>query len=42
MDPYDLLISAEVLRATILAFLSPEEADEQRGAFGFHGYRNNA
>lgn len=33
----DLLVVAEVLRATMLAFLTPEEAEEQRGTFGFHG-----
>jgi len=33
--PSDLLAIAEVLRVTMLAFLTPEEADEQRGHFGF-------
>ena len=36
MNPHDALAAAEVLRTTILAFLSPEEAEEQRGVLGFH------
>jgi hypothetical protein len=39
MNSYDVLTTAEVLRTTILAFLSPEEAEEQRGVFGFHANR---
>jgi hypothetical protein len=35
MNPHDALAVAEVLRTTILAFLSPDEAEE-RGTFGFH------
>lgn len=40
MDPFDVLMIAEVVRATILAFLTPEEAAEQRGVFGFHAIRD--
>ena len=36
MTSHDVLAAAEVLRTTILAFLPPEEAEEQRGVFGFH------
>jgi hypothetical protein len=35
-SPADLLIIAEVLRSTMLAFLTPEEVRENRGVFGFH------
>lgn len=38
----DLLIIAEVLRATMLAFLTPEEIEENRGVFGFHGRPDGA
>jgi hypothetical protein len=34
--PSDILMAAEVLRATLLAFLSPEEIGERRAAIGFH------
>jgi len=34
-DPVDVLMLVEVLRATLLAFLSPEEIDERRTALGF-------
>jgi hypothetical protein len=33
--PVDILILVEVLRSTLLAFLSPEEIDERRAVFGF-------
>lgn len=36
MDPHDVLATAEVVRTTILAFLTSEEVEEQRGVFGFH------
>jgi hypothetical protein len=31
----DLIVIAELLRVSMIAFLTPEEADEQRGYFGF-------
>ncbi len=34
-DAADLLLIAEVLRSTMLAFLTPEEVEERRG-IGFH------
>ena len=36
MSAVDLLAIAEVMRATYLAFLSPEELEEQSDTFGFH------
>lgn len=33
--PSDLLVAAEILRVSMIAFLTPEEAEEQRGYFGF-------
>ena len=33
--PVDVLMLIEVLRSTLLAFLSPEEIDERRTVFGF-------
>lgn len=36
MNAHDVLAAAEVLRTTIIAFLSPEEVQDHRGAFGFH------
>jgi hypothetical protein len=34
-SPADLLVTAELLRVSMIAFLTPEEAEEQRGFFGF-------
>jgi hypothetical protein len=31
----DLLVAAEVIRTTMLAFLTPEEMEEQKRVFGF-------
>ena len=31
----DMLVAAEVIRSTMLAFLSPEELEDQRRAMGF-------
>jgi hypothetical protein len=39
MNAQDVLTVAEVLRTSVLAFLSPEELQEQRGTFGFHSTR---
>ncbi len=33
----DLLVTAEVIRTTMLAFLTPEEMEEQKRSFGFRG-----
>ncbi len=41
-SPADLLVIAEVLRTTMIAFLTPEEAQEQRGHFGFHQSGNGS
>lgn len=35
LSPADLLVTAEILRVSMIAFLTPEEAEEQRGHFGF-------
>ena len=34
-EPSDVLMLAEVLRASLLAFLSPEEAEQRSGVLGF-------
>jgi hypothetical protein len=34
-SPADVLVAAEILRVSMIAFLTPEEAEEQRGFFGF-------
>ncbi|MGL4514727.1 MAG: hypothetical protein ACRCT8_16690 [Lacipirellulaceae bacterium] len=39
MEVGDLIAAAEVLSATVLGFLSPDEAEEQRDTFGFHAIR---
>jgi len=39
--PADILMIAEVLRASILAFLSPEEFENRREAFGFGSTTQN-
>ena len=40
-SPVDVLSVAEVLRATLMAFLSPEEVEERRVAIGFHPTSGN-
>jgi hypothetical protein len=36
MGAADLLVIAEILRSTMLAFLTPEEVEAQRRSIGFH------
>jgi hypothetical protein len=36
----DLLVAAEVIRSTMLAFMSPEEIAEQRESIGFLSTEN--
>jgi hypothetical protein len=35
LSPFDLLVIAETLRSTVMAFLTPEEAEEHGKTFGF-------
>jgi hypothetical protein len=39
-SPVDVLMVAEILRSTLLAFLSPEEVDQRRTALGFRSEGN--
>ena len=36
-SPVDLLIVAEILRSSLMAFLTPVEREERDRLFGFHG-----
>ena len=35
-SPVDMLIVAEILRASLMAFLTPDEREERERLFGFH------